>query len=128
MAVDYARLAILARRLIQENGREVLLIQPSLTPDDPLKPWRGPNDAGPADQLTVSAVVFVGAEKDDETAGIRVQGPGSCLFEQPTTGENLKLYHTMNDRGVLRRLSEITELDPGSPGPIFYYAVIDGSA
>ena len=74
------------------------------------------------------AVVFVGPETDDETAGMRVQGPGSCLLAAPSTGENLKLYHTMNDRGVPRRLSEVTELDPGSPGPILYSAVIDGSA
>ena len=90
---------------------------------DAAKEWRGPDDAVPTDELKVFAVVFVGAEKDDETPGVRVQGPGTCLLEAPSTGEDLKLYHTMNDGGVIRRLSEITGLNPGSPGPIFYFAV-----
>lgn len=45
MAVDYAKAAQLALRLIQENGRAITLVYLGQTPEDPAKPWRGNTDA-----------------------------------------------------------------------------------
>jgi hypothetical protein len=124
----YEQFATIARRLIQKRGRTVTLVEPSTTPADPAKPWRGPNDATPTDELEVKAVIFPGVEEDSETPGVRVQGAGFALIEPPATGEDVTLYHTLNDRDVPRRLSEIGTLDPGDGGPVLFWATLGGGA
>lgn len=39
--VDYVSMAAMAKRLIDENGREVTIIQQGHDPQDSTQPWRG---------------------------------------------------------------------------------------
>lgn len=40
--MDYARLAAMAKRLIEANGRSLVLYRTNQTPADANRPWRGP--------------------------------------------------------------------------------------
>ena len=64
MALDYARLAETAARLISENGRAASLVPPSVAAD-PTQPWAA-QTAGTAVAVTAA---FLGAQKRDD------QGP-----------------------------------------------------
>lgn len=41
--VDFVALAAVARRLIEENGRDITLVRLNRDPSDSAKPWRGPD-------------------------------------------------------------------------------------
>jgi hypothetical protein len=47
MAIDQARMAQIALRLIEENGRDTVFVKFNRTPDDPAAPWQG-SSATPA--------------------------------------------------------------------------------
>ncbi len=42
--VDYVRLASVAKRLVEANGRQIMFVRENETKADPLKPWEGPGE------------------------------------------------------------------------------------
>lgn len=59
--VDFARLAQTAQRLIEANGRSVMLRKRDRTPADPAEPWRGPDTTPtpPDGDVQTAIVAFV---------------------------------------------------------------------
>ena len=43
MAIDYNKMAGVAKRLISENGRALEFVKENQSPSDPTKPWDGPS-------------------------------------------------------------------------------------
>lgn len=58
--MNYVRLALLAKRLIDANGRDISLFKLDATAANALKPWRGPGVQTTSDQVTTRAVFAIG--------------------------------------------------------------------
>lgn len=58
--MNYAKIVLLAKRLIDANGRDISLHKLSATAADPLKPWRGPGVQTQTDTINAKAVFAIG--------------------------------------------------------------------
>jgi hypothetical protein len=63
MAINYAKMRDLAKKLIDQNGQSVTFFQKGGTLSDPTKPWKG--TSAPDRQITVIAVIIPNKELDD---------------------------------------------------------------
>lgn len=120
MAVNYAKLALTAKRLISENGRTVQLVRPSETPADVNAPWNGSLNIEttydvPAVQLLPNAVRVFGLSALGE-AGM-LQGLVSVaelvyvVFQEEL---DLKQFTFVRDGGVDFTIEAIQMLKPAN--------------
>ena len=97
MAVDYAKLAATATRLISENGRTVTFKRVSRTVADPSKPWKGTNPS--ADVLVpVKAVLVPYTEEEMPDEQMR-RGAMKCFVAASAFG-------TANDHSDMEFLTD----------------------
>lgn len=54
--VNYVRLAATSERLISNNGRNITFLKESTTLHDDQKPWDGPRNGLPSEEVTLKAV------------------------------------------------------------------------
>lgn len=120
MAVNYAKLALTAKRLIGENGRTVQLVRPSETPADVNAPWNGSLSTEttydvPAVQLLPNAVRVFGLSALGE-AGM-LQGLVSVaelvyvVFQEEL---DLKQFTFVRDGGVDFTIEAVQMLKPAN--------------
>ncbi len=56
MAINYTKLAATAKRLIEANGRKLIMLRPSEVAADTAKPWDGPAPATADTEFAISGV------------------------------------------------------------------------
>ena len=124
MAVNYANMQALAKRLIEENGRSVTLNQLTATPTDSNKPWRAnatPRDTLPAEQTVTVTGVYLDTISS-RYLGITIQRVDSedaeaKLFMVATTSapdHDLKQFNELVDGIDVYNLTTLNVLQPGS--------------
>ena len=120
MAVNYAKLALTAKRLISENGRTIQLIRPSEIAVDPEAPWNGGTSTEisfdvPAVQLLPNAVRIFGLSALGE-AGM-MQGLVSVaelvyvVFQEEL---DLKQFTFVRDGGIDFTIEAVQMLKPAN--------------
>lgn len=129
MAVDYTKMAALAKRLITENGRTVQLVRPNETATDPAKPWLG-SVAGTPTLVSVPAVQLL--PNQVRIFGLSALGLAGTLEGTPNEaakglvqlselvyivypeGNDLRVFTHVRDGGVDYTIEATQELRPGN--------------
>lgn len=103
---DFAELAAVAKRLIDENGRTVSIIKLDKTAADPNKPWRGPVDPRATPIFTVTGkAVFVPLGGSD----LGIEWPQDNNLKR---GDQVCLFAADNDTG--QELEKADEIEDGA--------------
>lgn len=134
MALDYAKLAAVATRLIDENGREFQLRRSSQTLADPARPWGAvESDAVASDELsiTVTGVFLDSIFLDEPGTANAITGlpePQSSRTSRLLVGPEPELPAAVGPDwyatdGTLRW--EILRVVPVRPGPTLVYHAIE---
>lgn len=81
MALDYANFQALAKRLIDENGRAIVLVQSSRTPANGAQPWRAPTfpASGTGATEVTATGVFLAYKESDIPGQLVKRGEKRCL-------------------------------------------------
>jgi len=124
MAVNYANLQALAKRLIEENGRSVTLnkLAPA-TPADANKPWRAnatPRDALPAEQTVAVTAVFLDTISS-RYLGITIQADGTedaeakyvMVATTSAPDHDLRSFNELVDETEVYKITAMNVLHPG---------------
>ena len=115
MAIDYAHLALVAQRLINDNGRSLTITLRSRAPADPTKPWNGPSLAANATTtINVVGVIGMHEEYDPHPDLVRSgdkQAYISALDTDPSLVEHFDILDDGDDRW------KIDKVDLIAPGP-----------
>ena len=133
--VDYERLAAVAKRLIETNGRDVTLYRNDRAPADAAKPWRGPDGTPtPPDGLVIGPVkiAFVPASgsgfgralfDSSPTLRKKIDQVGLLATDSITaltfTADDVERVDTLKDGSKLLKIVEIGHLKPGSRSLIY---------
>ncbi len=120
MALDYAKLAATADKLIRENGKTCTFKQQSQTPADSSKPWRGAGANVEVLTIPAFAVVIPNDELDDKEAMRR--GDATAYIAASTFGNgdpfsaaDLVLIDTMIDNeGYTWHVHGVKIINPGA--------------
>lgn len=123
--VDFTKIAALAERLIEANGRSVTVTQQGSIPVDATEPWRGQNSA-PQD-TAVGEAVFV----DSSNSGYGMlnidnvkRGNKICLFAaNNATGKNLEDFDTITDGSSAWKIVRTEVLEPGATRILYMFEV-----
>lgn len=114
MAINYPRIALVAQRLIDQNGRSLTITLRGRTPSDPTKPWNGPADAS-SKTIVVTGVVVPDSQTDPKGDLVR-QGKRvayiAALDTDPALVEEYDMLHDGADTW------KIVSVDILAPGPI----------
>lgn len=123
--VNFANSKLLAKTLIEGNGRTVTVSRRDTTADDPAKPWRGPPVPGADTTVSVKAVILnfedalvdgTRVRRGDKKALIAVQS-----VEDATTGTapDLKSFDTLVDGAQNWNIESVNEVDPGDTSVLY---------
>lgn len=134
MAIDYTRMAQVARTLIEANGREITIRKLRNTATDASKPWRGnaDPDVGGAglDPVTLDAVAVPPSSLNE--LGMKINTPdlvqqASRVFiaAPPETPVDLSAYDEVVDGSAVFRVIKLDELRPADT-TLLYYVWVDG--
>lgn len=121
---DYVKLLAVANKLINKNGRNIILQHEQRTPADPDKPWRGPQlekDGGTPVKLPVRGV-FVPPNTVREF-GITSLGEGTLMEDMIAVSQqiviiagtevDLRQFDTIKDRSESWGIKGLQVLRPG---------------
>jgi len=118
MAVNYAKLALTAKRLISENGRTIELVRPSEVPADVNAPWNGNTTAEvsytvPAVQLLPNAVRIFGLSALGEAGMLDGLISKSELVYITFQEElDLKQFTFVRDNSIIYNIEAVQMLKP----------------
>lgn len=120
MAIDYSALAVKAKQLVDDTGRDVTLVRLDFDQDDPDKDWLGPVNprSDPQEQATYKAV-FVplsGADKlglSKQTLDLVKRSSATCMIG---TLDDLGQYQELIDSegGDRYKVIASEQLKPGT--------------
>lgn len=112
--VNYVRAAATAKRLIEENGRDVTLVRKNQTSADNAKPWRGPATAVNVTVGTVKAV-FYPIDEEDEKGGLLRRGEEKMMIAHDSLAvpEDLEDIDHVSDGGRIYKVVKACPLGPG---------------
>jgi hypothetical protein len=125
MAVNYTRLQALAKRLIEENGRQVTLNKLApVTPADTNKPWRSkaaPRDSLPTEQTVNVIAVFLDTISS-RYLGITIQADGTedaeakyvMIATTSAPDHDLRSFNELVDETEVYKITTLNVLHPGS--------------
>jgi hypothetical protein len=120
--VNYVRAAANAKRLIEENGREVDLYRKSRTPADAAKPWRGPTS--PGNTLVGSPIAFIyPATEKDEQGGLLRKGEMTCLIAHDSLdpAEDLTTLDHIVDGSDTWKVEQAWKIGPGTVTVLYQF-------
>jgi len=134
MAVDYARMAEVARKLIADNGREIIIRKLQTTASDPNKPWRGntnPDVSGAGlDPVTLDAVAVPPSSASD--LGFKIMSPDLILNASniyiaapPESEADLSEHTEVKDGDRVYRITKLDVLRPANT-TLLYFIMVDG--
>ena len=114
---NYAKLAETAKRLIEKNGRAVILRKRSEVPTDPDKPWRasepGMSDSNIAQVECIAVFTNVEFEDEDETDERR-DSQGALVAAKSADGVDLKAFDEVHDGTEVWEIDRVDLIYPGS--------------
>jgi hypothetical protein len=116
--VDYAALAATAKRLIDENGRDVTLTRKDRTPVDPAKPWR----AGGTTDTTIGPFRAVVVPYTEEEMGgtLIKRGDRQALVSGLDGSTNLvEQYNTLTDGSDIWKIEAVDIINPGDTRVVY---------
>ena len=123
MALDYVSFQLLAERLINENGRALILQrEDQVNPVDVAEPWRAADPAG-ANIVSLSVFgVFVEYEKEDFDGSLLRRGDKRVLVSAKDTEDvrvgvqniNIEDFDTLLDGTDLWKIITVETIEPGS--------------
>ncbi len=118
MAVDYAKLALTAQRLIEGNGRSVTFIKVSETPIDPNEPWRGNTSA---ETTAVANAVLSSYDKEDIDGDlIRAGDQRAVVAELSVPGQDIEDFELLrDDENQEWKIINVTKVRPGPTTLVF---------
>lgn len=120
MAVDYDKMALVAERLVTENGRTISLIRQGETPTDTAKPWNGSSGVEtvvdvPGIQLLPNAVRVFGLSALGDAGKLDGLISISELVYVIFQGEeDLKQFTFVRDGGVDYQIEATQALKPAN--------------
>jgi hypothetical protein len=130
MAVDYIKMAALARTLIGANGRSVTLRQLVTTPANPAKPWRGSTDPDGAGAATTTVQAISVPPGSVRELGLQIDSPAlvqssSSIFivAPPDPPQDLSVYTELIDDAKVYRIHRADELRPGEVTLLYFLEV-----
>lgn len=111
---NYVKLAATAKRLIEQNGRTVMLVKKTRTAADTAKPWRGPSGTGNTTIASPKAVVYPAYEKgDDGTLVSRGFEKAMIAHDSLSPKLDLTTIDSIIDGGVTYRVIRANRVGPG---------------
>lgn len=123
--VDFLRLAATAQRLIDENGRIVMVIKSGKNPQDSDKPWRGQatyNEAsvsGKAVFVNSSDLGYTVRDEQNVKRSVKV-----ALFAAQSDGDyDLESFDVIEDGDVKWRIVQAQVLAPASTRILYMFEV-----
>lgn len=118
--VDYVRLASVANRLVQENGRPISFIRLNEVPADSSNPWDGP---GPGGETSLSVYGVFVPPNTVRQFGLSALGEGTEFEDLVTFSEqiiitsqgeiDLRQYTKVEDGGIRWGIVGLQVLRPG---------------
>lgn len=112
MALNYARLAQVAQKLITENGRSVTFVKLAETAADPNRPWEGTSDA---ETLVVATAVITRYAKEDVDGEIVRRGDMRAVVDElsvtPNSIEDFDLLR--DDENQEWKIVDVVKFRPG---------------
>lgn len=122
---DFTRLAAVAKRLIDKNGRTVLVVKQGDTPQDSDQPWRGQGTypinsvSGKAVFVSEASLGYTARDKDNVKRADMV-----ALFAAANdTGESLETYDVILDGGVTWQILKTELLQPADTRVLYIFEV-----
>jgi hypothetical protein len=112
MAINYARLAQVAQRLIDENGRALTITLRPRTPVDLTKPWNGPNIAASA-SITVTGVIGDDTEVDAKGDLVRNGQKLAYIAALDTDPALIEQYDVLTDGSDRWKIQKVDNVAPG---------------
>lgn len=113
--VNYVRNAALAKRLIEANGRDVVLHRKVRTPEVSGEPWRGPNPATSSVVGTVKALFYPITDKDeDDTLNRRGEQHMMVAHDSLSPAQDLSDIDHVNDSGTVYKVVQANRIGPGA--------------
>ena len=123
--VDFVRMAAVAQRLIQANGRDVAIVQHGKNPADSDQPWRGSSEYPVA--TVYGKAAFVAASdlghrvRDDQNVK---RADKVALFAALNDGGHaLEEFDVILDQGVVWQIVRAEVLQPGSTRLLYMFEV-----
>lgn len=119
MALNYAKLAATAQRLIDTNGQAVTFYHVSHEPTDPAKPWRGAGSETTDEEISAIGVVVPNDEIDDKEGqrrGDAIAYVASLKFGldvDPTPEDMVKIDRMVDSDGYTWHVHGVHILNPG---------------
>lgn len=113
---DYAHLLTTAQRLIDKNGRNLVLHAQSETPSDGSKPWRANT---PTDVVSHTAKGVVIDYTEEEVDGTRImRGDKRCLLADrgDLSPDDFSIFDTLED-SLDSSMWKILSVELVAPGP-----------
>lgn len=112
--VNYVRIAATAKRLIEANGRDVILIKKSRTPADAAKPHRGPSGSGDVIVGTIKALIYPAEEKNEDGELVRRGFEVAMLaHDSLPTPIDLSTLDAIKDGGITYKIFKASTMGPG---------------
>lgn len=127
-ATDWTEMVATAQALIDDNGRDVTLIQFDQTPGDTNKPWAGPIDprTTPANTTTVKGCFVpiagsgLGTQTIDEDA---LKRTGELCLIGPGVGFDITKADELIDNSVNKKITFVQVLKPAGTVLMYYVGV-----
>lgn len=126
--VDYVKSLATAKRLIQEAGRQVTILQLASTSAEPTQPWASPTTprATPDASTMVYAVAVPPSSAQQLGLGVVAEDlmarVSQILICEPGTDDpdNLHLYHIVQDGGHDHKIVFAERLRPADTTLLYY--------
>lgn len=134
MAIDYTSFAIIAKSLIDESGRSIIVRKIDRTLADANKPWEGPTntEVGGTDHgvigvfVPLNSAVKLGLSIDAATALVKrvdqvvMFAPGNDVT---LIAENFEEYDEIVDGSEVWKIVMVEKLRPGTITLIYFFGV-----
>lgn len=122
--VDYTSMRLLAERLIEANGRVVVLVKRDRAVDDSSKPWRGPPDPGTDVTVSVIGVILPPDMNQDPSGGLARRTTlrafiSSKSVDDATSGLDITEFDRLIDDVIEYKITNVREIAPGSVSILF---------
>ena len=126
--VDYVKLSATAKRLIEKNGRDLVLEKKSRTPADSIKSWRGPSSTSSGTSVTVKGVVVPPDNFSDTDGQLIRRGQLRVLISNESvddqqTGLDITEFDSIKDGSDSYKIVEVNRVEPGAL-PLIYDIIV----
>lgn len=120
MPINYVALAKKAKKVIEENGRDVILVRKKLTATDTAKPWRGSTSVDTS-SAPVKAIIYQIEERDEETGIVRRGIEVAAIAHDSLNDNNPETVDFIKDGTLKYKVTGVTVTNPGDTRLIYEF-------